>query len=63
LGWENNRSLIYAALFFACALINALGAEIIAVLAFLPVAMALEVTAVNGVKRQSNSPSNTIPIE
>jgi ABC-type polysaccharide transport system permease subunit len=59
-GWANNRALIYATLFFACALINALGAETIAVLAFLPVAMAVELTAVNGVKRKSSSPLNTV---
>lgn len=45
LGWANNRVLIYSALFLACALINALGAEIMAVLAFLPAAVAVELTA------------------
>lgn len=63
LGWANNRVLIYSALFFACALINALGAETIAVLAFLPAAMAVELTAANGVQPESNNSANTVPQE
>ena len=63
LGWANNRVLIYSALFFACALINALGAETIAVLAFLPAAMAVELTAGNGVKPEGNNPASTVPRE
>jgi hypothetical protein len=56
LGWANDRVLIYSALFLACALINALGAETLAVLAFLPVAVAVELTAANTEKSEDNSP-------
>ncbi|MEH6568580.1 MAG: hypothetical protein V7709_05865 [Halioglobus sp.] len=60
LGWANDRVLIYSALFLACAFINALGAETIAVLAFLPAAVAVELRAANTAKSEGNPTANTV---
>ena len=60
LGWANDRVLIYSALFLACAFINALGAGTMAVLAFLPAAVAVELSATNTAKSEGNTPADTV---
>lgn len=60
LGWANDRVLIYSALFLVCAFINALGAETMAVLAFLPAAVAVELRTSSTAKPEGNTSANTV---